>query len=64
VKRQLGKHRRRWKDIRVNDREIGWDIVDWTHLAQERPRHRREDNIRMDLREIGWECGLDSSESV
>jgi len=28
----LGRPRRRWEDIRMNLREIGWEIVDWAHL--------------------------------
>jgi hypothetical protein len=33
-KRKLRKPRHRWEDIRS---EIGWDGVDWIHLAQDRP---------------------------
>jgi hypothetical protein len=33
----LGRGRRRWEDnIRMDLREIGWEGVDWMHLAQER----------------------------
>jgi hypothetical protein len=33
-KRSLGKPRRRWEDnIRMDLREIGWEGVDWIHLA-------------------------------
>jgi hypothetical protein len=36
-KRQLGRPRHRWEDtIRIDPREIGWDGVDWMHLAQDR----------------------------
>jgi len=36
-KRPLGKPRRRWEDnIRIDLREIGWEGVDWIHLAQDR----------------------------
>jgi hypothetical protein len=36
-KRPLGTPRRRWEDtIRQDLREIGWDGMDWTHLAQDR----------------------------
>jgi hypothetical protein len=36
-KRPLGRPRRRWEDnIRIDVREIGWEGVDWTHLAQDR----------------------------
>jgi hypothetical protein len=33
-KRPLGRHRRRQKDnIRMDRREIGWQVVNWIHLA-------------------------------
>jgi hypothetical protein len=33
-KRPLGRTRRRWEDnIRIDLREIGWQYVDWMHLA-------------------------------
>jgi hypothetical protein len=36
-KRPLGRRRRRWEDtIRMDRREIGWEGVDWIHLAQDR----------------------------
>jgi len=36
-KRQLGRHRHRWKDnIRTDFREMGSEGVDWKHLAQNR----------------------------
>jgi hypothetical protein len=36
-KRPLVRPRRRWEDnIRMNLREIGWEVVDWMHLAQDR----------------------------
>jgi hypothetical protein len=34
--RLLGRHRRRGKDIRMNLTEIGWDVLDWFYLAQDR----------------------------
>jgi hypothetical protein len=40
-KRPLGKPKRRWKyNIRMDIREIGWEIVDWMHLAQDRDQWR------------------------
>jgi hypothetical protein len=34
-KRPLGGPMRRWEDnIRMDLREIGWEVVDWVHLAQ------------------------------
>jgi hypothetical protein len=36
-KRPLGRPRRRWKDnIRMDIKEIGWEGVDWIHLAKDR----------------------------
>jgi hypothetical protein len=33
-KRPLGRSRRRWEDnIRMDDRKIGWKVVDWIHLS-------------------------------
>jgi hypothetical protein len=41
VKRQLRKTRRVWKDnITMDLREIGWEVVDWMHLAQNRDQWR------------------------
>jgi hypothetical protein len=35
----LGRPRHRWEDnIRMYLREIGWEVVDWMHLAQDRDR--------------------------
>jgi hypothetical protein len=35
-KRPVGRPRRRWKDnIRMDLRKIGWEDVDWMHLAQD-----------------------------
>ena len=34
-KRQLARHRLRWEDsIQIDRNEIGWELVDWTDLAQ------------------------------
>jgi hypothetical protein len=36
-KRPLGRTKRGWEDnIRMHIREIGWEGVDWMHLAQDR----------------------------
>jgi hypothetical protein len=35
-KRPLGRPRRRWEDIRMDLRGIGWQGMDWIHLAQDR----------------------------
>jgi hypothetical protein len=38
-KSPLGRPRRRWvDDIKMDLREIGWDGVDWTDMAQDRDR--------------------------
>jgi hypothetical protein len=40
-KRPLGSPRRRWEDnIRIDVREIGWEVVDWIHLAQDSDQWR------------------------
>jgi hypothetical protein len=49
-KRQLGSHNRRWEDnIRTDLREIGWEGVDWIHLAQDRDQWRTVGNMVMNL---------------
>jgi hypothetical protein len=36
-KRPLGRHRGRWENnIKMGSREIGWEVVEWMHLAQDR----------------------------
>jgi hypothetical protein len=40
-KREVGKQRRRWENnITIGLREIGWEDVDWIHLAQDRYQWR------------------------
>jgi hypothetical protein len=40
-KRPLGRPRGRWVDnIRMNLGEVGWSVVDWIGLAQDRKRWR------------------------
>jgi len=34
--RPLGRAGRRWDDIRMDLRDVGWKGVDWIHLAQDR----------------------------
>jgi hypothetical protein len=49
-KRPLGRYRCRWMDdIRLDVREIVWDGVDWTHLAQDRDQWRVLVNTVMKL---------------
>jgi len=41
---------RRWEDnIRMNLTKLGWEIVDWIHLSQERDEWRALVNIVMNL---------------
>jgi hypothetical protein len=41
-KRPLGRPRSRWVDnIKMDLREIGWDVVDWIDLAQDRDQNLR-----------------------
>jgi hypothetical protein len=41
----------RWADnIKMDFREIGWDIMDWIDLAQDRDRWRALVNTVMNLR--------------
>jgi hypothetical protein len=39
--RRLGKYSRGWEDnIKMDFREIGWEVVEWMQLAQERYQWR------------------------
>jgi hypothetical protein len=50
-KRPLGRPRCRWIDnIKMNLLEIGWNVVDWIGLAQDRYRWRALVNAVMNLR--------------
>jgi hypothetical protein len=50
-KRPLGRQRRRWVDnIRMDFLEIGWGIVDWIGLAQDRDKWTALVNAIMNLR--------------
>jgi hypothetical protein len=49
-KRPLGRPRRRWEDIRMNFIEIGWKVVDWTHLTQNSDQWRALVSTVMTLR--------------
>jgi hypothetical protein len=50
-KRPLGRPRRRWVDnIKMYLLEIGWGVVDWIGLAQDRDKWRAVVNAAMNLR--------------
>jgi hypothetical protein len=50
-KRPLERYRRRWEgNIRMDLREIGWEAVDWIHLAQDREQWRALVNTAVSLR--------------
>jgi hypothetical protein len=47
----LGRPRHRWVDnIQMDLREIGWDVMDWIDLAQDRDQWRALVNTVMNLR--------------
>jgi hypothetical protein len=51
VKRPLGRPRRRWVDnIKLDLREIGWDGLDWTDMAQDRDQWGALVNTVLNLR--------------
>jgi len=50
-RRPFGKPRRRWEDnIRMDIRKIGWEGVDWIHLAQDRDQLLAVVNTVIELR--------------
>jgi hypothetical protein len=54
-KKPLGRRRRRWVDnIKMDLREIGWDGVDWTDVAQDTDQWRALVNTVMNLRVPEW----------
>jgi hypothetical protein len=56
-KRPLGRPRRRWLDnIKIDLREIGWDVMDWIYLAQDRDQWRAVVNAVMNLR-VPYDAG-------
>jgi hypothetical protein len=47
----LGKPRRRWVDnIKMDLREIGWEVVDWIDVAQDSDNWRALVNTVLNLR--------------
>jgi hypothetical protein len=49
-KRPCRRPRHRGEDIRMDLREIGWEGVDWIHLAEDRDRWRSLVTAVMNLR--------------
>jgi hypothetical protein len=49
-KRPLGTPRRRQEGTKMYLKEIGWDGIDWIHLAQDRDQWRALVNTAMNLR--------------
>jgi hypothetical protein len=50
-KRPLGRPRCRWVDnIKMHLREIGWDVVDWIDMAQDKDQWRALVNTVLNLR--------------
>jgi len=51
-KRLLGTTRRRWEDnIKIDLQEVGYGVMDWIELAQDRDRWRALVNAVMNLRD-------------
>jgi hypothetical protein len=49
-KRPLGRSRRRWEDnIKLDLREMGWGVMDWIDVAQDRDEWRALVNTVMNL---------------
>jgi hypothetical protein len=50
-KRPQGRGRRRWvHNIKMDLREIGWDVVDWINMAQDMDQWRALVNTVLNLR--------------
>jgi hypothetical protein len=50
-KTPLRRHGHRWEDnIRMNLKEIGFEVVDWIHLASDREKRRALVGTVMNLR--------------
>jgi hypothetical protein len=45
----LGRSRHRWEDVRMDLREVGWEGIDWMHLAQNRDQWQALVNTAMNL---------------
>jgi hypothetical protein len=52
-KESLERPRHRWEDgIKMDLRDIGWGVVQWIHLAQDRDRWRAIVNAVMNLQSL------------
>jgi hypothetical protein len=52
-KRPLGRPRHRWEDgIKMDRKEVGWDVVEWIHLVEDRNRWQAVANTVMNLRAL------------
>jgi hypothetical protein len=49
-RRPLGRHRRRWGNIKIDILEVGWGGMDWIELTQDTDRWRAVVNAVMKLR--------------
>jgi hypothetical protein len=50
-KRPLGKPKRGWEDnIKMDLQDVGWGVMDWIALAQDRDRWRALVNVIMNFR--------------
>jgi hypothetical protein len=49
-KRLRGRHRLRWEDdVKMNLKEMGWDGMDWIHLAEGRDKWQAAVNTVMNV---------------
>jgi hypothetical protein len=50
VKGPLGRPGCKWEDIRLELREIGWEVLNWIHLAQGKDQWRPLVNTVLNIR--------------